>query len=793
MSKGLKLVVISVFILFSSLQPVFAQAPTTEKRIYLIDLTGSMEGRGSIQTPNILQTVKDNLAATIENIEDPLTEIIIIPFTDIPHDAIKGVAATKDSIISLVQKLGVKSGDTNIADAWNEGLKHLDDSKINYLFLLTDGLHNTGPSKQVLFDRLRKWGETAPGKNEYAFYVMLTPNARETEICEIVDSTAQMWLIESMDINASLIRTAMNQRKNVFTNPSTSISFFSNNRNTTFEDLGLQIAFEENDFYSADNLRKSVVGNMYVFDIIEKLPKLQLPLDTTLTLKLSFDKEKNPFVFLTPEEISFQIVNQGPRVLTISVPNSKKGLDDLSFQKLKYKEPFQGFFRWTRRIYEPTFGLPFMSRPDTASATTNFILNWNEEAIRAGANVKLSLTDSNSEYSDHFQVSSGENDPVYWATTESDTLCLKTTIIPGIPSTLFAGNIVAITNNIDTINETEFKTNESVIGIWKLPYKKSWPFWIWLFWLLLTAAALALAFFIVKYAIKGIVHLVQVICSKWFALVNRKRLLKLSNTENKEEKKSDDDKEEKPFNKRIPFLVKAYIYSPTIPSGCHYLLKLLYALEDLKSVAPKERERIVSKIPKKVQSDLDQLKAAFILPKSQGRWESPFKRGDCMWIPDDNRIPPNSSYSNVFGKTWRQIKDQYHIEGIVYNRGIPDFSPVLFDSVTFDWEQELGPTKMCKLLAKKEHKDLHEAAFAIMAKKRGISVTELKQIKEKSGANLLWHEDIDGQTVQLIAQEVHGNLRHIGGIAISQIVGLSPARVYRHFSADVFGFVSPIR
>ena len=80
MSKGLKLVVISVFILFSSLQPVFAQAPTTEKRIYLIDLTGSMEGRGSIQTPNILQTVKDNLAATIENIEDPLTEIIIIPF-----------------------------------------------------------------------------------------------------------------------------------------------------------------------------------------------------------------------------------------------------------------------------------------------------------------------------------------------------------------------------------------------------------------------------------------------------------------------------------------------------------------------------------------------------------------------------------------------------------------------------------------------------------------------------------------------------------------------------------------
>ena len=193
MSRILRVVIFPIVALFVTSQILSAQAPKTEKRIYLLDLTGSMEGRGSVHTPNILQTVKDNLAATIENIDDPNTEIVIIPFTNVPHNAIEGVASIKDSLITQIQKLGVRSGDTNIADAWSEGIKNLDNSKINYLFLLTDGLHNTGPSKQVLFERLRKWGETAPGNNEYAFYVMLTPNAKETEICENGSPGYERW------------------------------------------------------------------------------------------------------------------------------------------------------------------------------------------------------------------------------------------------------------------------------------------------------------------------------------------------------------------------------------------------------------------------------------------------------------------------------------------------------------------------------------------------------------------------------------------------------------------------
>ena len=329
------ILVVLVLSLFS-VGEMFAQSPITEKRIYLVDLTGSMEGRGSVPTPNILQTVKDNLEETISNIEDTATEIQIVPFTNkIGKDIISGRISEKESILSSIRSLHTLSGDTNIADAWSYGVSLLDSTKINYLFLLTDGLHNNGPTKEELFDRLRTWGSMAKGKYMYAFYVMLTPNAKESEICEIIDSTDNMWLIESMNLNTSLVRTSINTRKNVFNNHTASLSFLSNNKNADLNNLGLNITVEDNDYYDIQNVTKSPVGDIYSFDIVEKRPKLQMPLDTTLTLHFSYDTLANPFVFLTPDKVDFQIVNQGPRTVSIAVAKNKKGLSDLNLNAAK--------------------------------------------------------------------------------------------------------------------------------------------------------------------------------------------------------------------------------------------------------------------------------------------------------------------------------------------------------------------------------------------------------------------------------------------------------------------------
>ena len=58
-----------------------AQPPLQEKRIYLVDVTASMEGKGEVETPDIFQTVKESLAETIQQIYDTTTVIEIIPFS----------------------------------------------------------------------------------------------------------------------------------------------------------------------------------------------------------------------------------------------------------------------------------------------------------------------------------------------------------------------------------------------------------------------------------------------------------------------------------------------------------------------------------------------------------------------------------------------------------------------------------------------------------------------------------------------------------------------------------------
>ena len=165
-------------------------------------------------------------------------------------------------------------------------------------------------------------------------------------------------------------------------------------------------------------------------------------------------------------------------------------------------------------------------------------------------------------------------------------------------------------------------------------------------------------------------------------------------------------------------------------------------------------------------------------PSSNGHWTG--EKGDSLWIPDDTYSPPNRSYSNVLTKSWEQIKDQYRIESVQFHKGLPDFSVITYDSVSFDWLQELGVSEFLKLIGKKkEHKHLHEKAFELLAQKRNCTVPEIKDIKEKKGKNMAWHEDIDCKTLHLVYQEIHGNVSHTGGVALASIIARSKARIHR--------------
>lgn len=322
-TKSLSLV---LFVLF--FQNSYSQMITSEKRIYLLDVTKSMIGRGSVNTPNIFDEVKKSLEDAVDDISDSRTEIVIIPFTDKPasnEEVVQGTIAQKDTLRMQIESLNVKSGNTNIADAWSKGIEYLDSTKVNYMFLLTDGLHNSGPDKEVLYERLRAWDTICDGKYFFSFYVMLTTNAIEQEIQQITQNTKQMWSIESLNINAALIKSSLVQRFNIFEDKTIGVEFSSNNPKVFLEDLNVQFDIEDNPYYSISPTRRSVNNSkIFEFDVIEKTEKINIPIDVTLKINVNHNDEKYPLVFFTPNEFEFKILNRGVRRMTLKVVDDEK-------------------------------------------------------------------------------------------------------------------------------------------------------------------------------------------------------------------------------------------------------------------------------------------------------------------------------------------------------------------------------------------------------------------------------------------------------------------------------------
>lgn len=154
------------------------------------------------------------------------------------------------------------------------------------------------------------------------------------------------------------------------------------------------------------------------------------------------------------------------------------------------------------------------------------------------------------------------------------------------------------------------------------------------------------------------------------------------------------------------------------------------------------------------------------IPTSGGRWTG--EPGESLWIPDDGVVPPDKGYSNMHGKTWRQIKAENGFQGINFSDGRADFRPVTKQEVVFDWERELGHEGIRHIVETGDRQYLHEVGFTMLARKMGKSVQEVKEYKER--LNLVWHEEPDCETLRLVVREVHDNIRHFGGVAMLAIV-----------------------
>lgn len=294
-----------------------------EKRIYLIDLTRSMEGFNGSE--DIFDEVKQQLKNAVMSLTDTTTQIVLIPFTDRPLDFIDKTIANKDELLDYIDNLETKRGDTNILSAWQKGVQQLDANKVNYLFMLTDGVHNTGEPIENLYKELESWHEITQGKYQFAFYVLLSQHAREEEICDIVENSKQMWLVPSLNIDTDFILGKLNLSVNIINTNKVKLHLTCTNPEIFNEGFKIKLSIPENEYYKIVNASPVLDADGFITFEIEKLrPQNELPVSYSTVLKVDYDKNKFPLVFFTPEEYNLTIDNIGTRTMNLTSKSKSK-------------------------------------------------------------------------------------------------------------------------------------------------------------------------------------------------------------------------------------------------------------------------------------------------------------------------------------------------------------------------------------------------------------------------------------------------------------------------------------
>lgn len=154
-------------------------------------------------------------------------------------------------------------------------------------------------------------------------------------------------------------------------------------------------------------------------------------------------------------------------------------------------------------------------------------------------------------------------------------------------------------------------------------------------------------------------------------------------------------------------------------------------------------------IDKPIAKELDEVKGCPI-EGNGGHWEG--ERGNSKWFPNRDEIPKNP-LTNPDGLTWGQILDKYGIDGIEFKNGEPDFSPVAKGTVEIDHFTDNRYGKGGNF----------DQACERLAEQRGCTKEEVKVWMKEN--KYTWHERSDCKTVDKVPTEIHGNIRHSGGIS----------------------------
>lgn len=169
-----------------------------EKRIYVVDLSGSMAGYKS--ETNVFNHEIEHLSHSINSLDDNI-QVVVIPFAVNPLTPIQG---RNCQIANQVTTLKVLQGNSNIYKAWTAALKEMDKGKVNKIFLITDGVHNTGEKISDLINQLELFPQISTKYNAKAYYLLLDSKFKNTQVAKVFDYGENMYIINNLNINPEI-------------------------------------------------------------------------------------------------------------------------------------------------------------------------------------------------------------------------------------------------------------------------------------------------------------------------------------------------------------------------------------------------------------------------------------------------------------------------------------------------------------------------------------------------------------------------------------------------------------
>ena len=128
---------------------------------------------------------------------------------------------------------------------------------------------------------------------------------------------------------------------------------------------------------------------------------------------------------------------------------------------------------------------------------------------------------------------------------------------------------------------------------------------------------------------------------------------------------------------------------------------------------------------------------------SGGRWSGgELQRGNSKWIPLDAKVKENLA--------------KYGQDGIDFKNGVADFSKVSEQTVEIDHMTEFRPDNF---------KQADTKCAEVWNLRDGGGNWNAEQVKQyRKDNNLTWHERSDMKHCDLVSRDIHGGIRHSGGV-----------------------------